>query len=40
MKCPDCGNIEVKTKEEKEKETDYYCDPCEKGFTYSPGNEE
>ncbi|MED1125401.1 hypothetical protein [Bacillus atrophaeus] len=40
MKCPDCGNINVETKEVSEKETTYYCEPCEKGFSYSPGNED
>lgn len=37
MKCPDCGNINVKIKEQRETETAYHCSECPKDFVYDSG---
>lgn len=37
MKCPDCGNINVKTEEHRNDGVVYYCSECNDKFVYDNG---
>lgn len=40
MKCPECGNLEVITKEHREDGVVYYCPDCDKAYVYDAGRSE